>query len=42
MRDIAGLIVKVLSNIEDRAVEKEVREDVEGMTSRFAVPGLDT
>jgi glycine hydroxymethyltransferase len=42
MRDIAGLIVKVLSNIEDRALEKEVREDVEGITSRFAVPGLDT
>ena len=42
MRDIARLIVKVLSNMEDKAVEKEVREDVEGITSRFPVPGLDT
>ena len=42
MRDIAWLIVKVLSNMEDTAVEKEVREDVEGITSRFPVPGLDS
>lgn len=42
MRDIAQLIVKVLSNMEDASVEKEVREDVEGITSRFPVPGLDT
>jgi len=41
MRDIAGFIVKTLSNMEDNAVEKEVREDVEEMTSRFTVPGLD-
>ena len=42
IRDIARLIVKVLSNMEDKSVEKEVREDVEGITSRFPVPGLDT
>ncbi|MBI4282574.1 MAG: serine hydroxymethyltransferase [Chloroflexi bacterium] len=42
MRDIARLIVKVLSSVGDREVEKEVREDVGGITSRFAVPGLDT
>ena len=41
MRDISGLIVKVLANIGNAAVEKEVREDVEGMASRFPVPGLD-
>lgn len=41
MRDIARLIVKALSNIEDESVEKEIREDVEGITSRFMVPGLD-
>lgn len=40
MRDIARFIVRTLSNMEDRAVEKEVREDVESMTSRFEVPGL--
>jgi glycine hydroxymethyltransferase len=42
MRDIAKLLVRVLSNMEDKSVEKEVREDVEGITSRFSVPGLDT
>ena len=42
MRDIARLIVRVLSNMEDTAVEKEVREEVEGITSRFLVPGLDS
>jgi glycine hydroxymethyltransferase len=41
MRDISGLIVKVLANIGNAALEKEVREDVEGMASRFPVPGLD-
>jgi len=40
--DIAKLIVKVLSNMQDEPVKKEVREDVEGITSRFTVPGLDT
>ena len=41
MRDISRLIVKVLANIGNAAVEKEVREDVEGIASRFPVPGLD-
>ena len=41
MRDISGLIVKVLANIGNAALEKEVREDVEGIASRFPVPGLD-
>ena len=40
MQDIARLIVKTISNIEDGVVEKEVREDVEAMTSRFPTPGL--
>ena len=40
MRDIARLIVKTISNMEDGAVEKEVREDVEAITSRFPTPGL--
>ncbi len=40
MRNIAGLIVRTLSNMKDTPTEKEVREDVEAMTSRFAVPGL--
>jgi glycine hydroxymethyltransferase len=40
MRNIAGLIVRTLSHMKDTPTEKEVREDVEAMTSRFAVPGL--
>ena len=42
MQDISRLIVKVLANMGDAAVEKEVREDVEGIGSRFPVPGLDS
>ena len=42
MRDVARLIVKTLGNIGDVAVEKEVREDVEAIGSRFPVPGLDS
>ena len=41
MQDISRLIVKVLANIGNAALEKEVREDVEGIASRFPVPGLD-
>ncbi len=41
MGDIARLIVKTLSNIGDAGVEREVREDVEGITSRFGAPGLE-
>ncbi len=40
MRDIARLIVKTISSMEDGAVEKEVREDVEAITSRFPTPGF--
>ncbi len=40
MQDIARLIVKTISNMEDGAVEKEVREDVEAITSRFPTPGF--
>ena len=41
MGDIARLIVKTLSNVDDSGVEREVREDVEAMTSRFSAPGLE-
>jgi len=40
MGDIARLILKILSNMSDNTIEKEVREDVQGITSRFPVPGL--
>jgi glycine hydroxymethyltransferase len=41
MKDIARLIIRTLSNIEDETVVKEVREAADAMTSRFTVPGLD-
>ena len=41
MGDIARLIVKTLSNVGDAGVEREVREDVEAITSRFSAPGLE-
>ena len=40
-RQVADLIVKVLNNRGDTAVENQVRQAVEELTSRFPVPGLD-
>lgn len=40
MKRIAQLIVKLLTNIGDEKVYKEVRQGVEVMSSRFPVPGL--
>jgi len=41
MKEIAQLILRTLSNMEDTVVGREVSEAAEAMTSRFAVPGLD-
>ena len=38
---VAQLIVRMLSNIGDEAVEREVRDEVLSLTSRFPVPGID-
>ena len=40
-RKVAQLILKTLSNIGDEAVEREIRDEVEALTSRFPVPGID-
>ena len=40
MEQVASFIVRVLTNMGDEAVEKEVREQVVEMTSRFPVPGI--
>jgi glycine hydroxymethyltransferase len=42
MREIGRLIVKVLGNMGNKAVEKEIKEDVAGIVARFGVPGLKT
>ena len=40
IRDIARLIIEVLSDIGDTRTFERVRQEVEGMCSRFPVPGL--
>jgi glycine hydroxymethyltransferase len=41
MKRIASLIIKVLTNIGDLNVQKQVRDEVSQMCSRFPVPGID-
>jgi glycine hydroxymethyltransferase len=41
MRQVAGLILKTLANVDNAKVLDEVREEVAGITCRFPVPGLD-
>lgn len=41
MKTIASLMVKVLSNPGDPSVQKQVKEEVLQMCSRFPVPGID-
>lgn len=41
MRRIAGLIVKMLANMDDENIHNEVRQEVAAISNRFLVPGLD-
>ena len=41
VKQVAGLIVKVLTNMDDHTVRQEVAGQVKELTSRFLVPGLD-
>jgi glycine hydroxymethyltransferase len=41
MKKIATLIIDVISHIDDAKVQREVREEVSQMCSRFPVPGID-
>jgi glycine hydroxymethyltransferase len=41
MKAIARFIVKIVGNIDNPAVEKEVHDEVLGICSRFPVPGVD-
>jgi glycine hydroxymethyltransferase len=41
MKRIASLIVKVITNIGDSNIQKEVKEEVSEICSRFPVPGID-
>ncbi len=39
MKQIAGLIFKVISNMDSKTMEQEVKKEVDGICSRFPVPG---
>jgi len=41
MKQVAVLILKVLSNINDKELQKAVHAEVIGICQRFAVPGID-
>jgi len=41
MKRIASLIIKVIANIGDRDIQKQVRDEVSQICSRFPVPGID-
>ncbi|MEE8173882.1 MAG: serine hydroxymethyltransferase [Dehalococcoidia bacterium] len=41
MRRIAPLIVKVLTNLDDDSVKREVHREVEGICRQFPLPGLE-
>ena len=41
MRTVGRLILKALGNIGGEAAEREVRDEVVALTSRFPVPGID-
>jgi glycine/serine hydroxymethyltransferase len=42
IKEISRMIVRLLSNMGDEGVERDISEEVEAMASRFPVPGLDS
>ena len=41
MKLITSLIVKVITNIDNRNIQNQVREEVSQMCQRFPLPGVD-
>ncbi|NQT30807.1 MAG: serine hydroxymethyltransferase [Deltaproteobacteria bacterium] len=41
IKQIAAMIIKILANIDNPKIQKEVREEVSQICSRFPVPGID-
>jgi len=41
IKQIAAMIIKILTNIDNPKIQKEVREEVSQICSRFPVPGID-
>jgi len=42
MKRIASMIIKIITDIGNQKIQKEVREEVSQMCSRFPVPGIDS
>ena len=40
-RQVGRLILQVLNNLGDEAVERQIRDEVIGVMPRFPVPGID-
>ena len=41
MLAIAKLIVRTISNIDNKQIETEISDEVKHITSKFGVPGID-
>ena len=41
MKTLAGWIVKVLTNMGDQNIKKQINEEVKHFCERFPVPGID-
>jgi glycine hydroxymethyltransferase len=41
MQKIAGMIIRVVTNIGDEGVSRQVKDEVAALSSRFPVPGID-
>ena len=41
MKKIASLVIKVVTNIDDQKLQKQAKEEVSQICSRFPVPGID-
>ena len=41
VKQVAGMLAKVLSDVEDKHIHTEISAEVKELTSRFRVPGID-
>ena len=41
MKKIASLVIRVVTNIDDQTLQKQAKEEVSQICSRFPVPGID-
>jgi glycine hydroxymethyltransferase len=41
MKTIAGLIVRIITNIDDEKISQQVKQEIKELSGRFPVPGID-